>query len=105
MINQGEKVLAGELEEVKSKFGTRVLNLTYSGDSGFISSLEHVTKVRDYGNEIEIELDDIQNKDKVLRKLVDKISINGMSITEPSLNSIFIGKVKESEGTTVKTEA
>ena len=44
---------------------------------------------------MEIELFDIKHKDIILKQLIEKISINSLSITEPSLNSIFIEKVKE----------
>ncbi len=95
MINQGKKVLEGELDEVRAKFGNKVLHLNYSGNSGFVEKLEYVNAVRDYGNEMEIDLIDMKYKDLVLKQLIEKLSINSLSITEPSLNSIFIGKVKE----------
>ena len=97
MINQGKKVLEGELDEIKSEFGNKVLHLNYTGDADFVSKLKNVKAVRDYGNEMEIDLIDMKHKDEVLKELIGKISINSLSITEPSLNSIFIGKVKDNE--------
>jgi ABC-2 type transport system ATP-binding protein len=98
MINKGKKVLEGELDEVRAKFGNKVLHINYSGNSEFVAKLDNVIQVRDYGNEMEVELSDMRYKDIVLRQLIDKLSINSLSITEPSLNSIFISKVK-SKGT------
>ncbi len=97
MINNGVKVLEGKLDEVRAKFGNKILHLNYSGDAGFVADLENVKKVRDYGNEMEIELIDMKYKDEILKQLIGKLSINSLSITEPSLNSIFIGKVKDNE--------
>jgi len=94
MINKGEKVLEGELSEVKANFGNKVLHLNYTGNSSFISELEGVKKVRDYGNEMEIELENLKYKDTILKNIINKISLNSLSVTEPSLNSIFISKVK-----------
>ncbi len=97
MINNGIKVLEGRLDEVRAKFGNKILHLNYSGDADFVADLENVKKVRDYGNEMEIELIDMKYKDKILKQLIGKLSVNSLSITEPSLNSIFIGKVKDNE--------
>ncbi|MCP5108781.1 MAG: DUF4162 domain-containing protein, partial [bacterium] len=97
MINQGKKVIDGYLTDVKSQFGTKFVKVNYEGDSSFVSSLDYVKSVKDYGNEMEIELEDITRKDTLIKDLVAKISINGLQVTEPSLNNIFIGKVNEGE--------
>ena len=98
MINQGKKVIDGNLNDVKSRFGTKFVKVNYEGDPSFVSALDYVTGVKDYGNEMEIELEDIDNKDRLLKDLVTKISVNGFQVTEPSLNNIFIRKVNEGNG-------
>lgn len=97
MINQGKKVIDGNLFDVKSEFGTKFVNVNYEGDSTFVASLDYVENVRDYGNEMEIELKDINRKDVLLKDLVSKVSVNSFQVTEPSLNNIFIRKVNEGE--------
>jgi ABC-2 type transport system ATP-binding protein len=97
MINQGKKVIDGNLFDVKSEFGTKFVKVNYEGDSTFVSSLDYVENVRDYGNEMEIELKDINRKDVLLKDLVSKVSVNSFQVTEPSLNTIFIRKVNERE--------
>jgi ABC-2 type transport system ATP-binding protein len=98
MINQGKKVIDGNLNDVKARFGTKFVKVNYEGDSSFVSSLDYVTGVKNYGNEMEIELKDIGNKDRLLKDLVAKLSVNGFQVTEPSLNNIFIRKVNEGNG-------
>lgn len=95
MINQGKKVLDGTLSQIKNNYGTRFVKVSYEGDSAFISSLDYIKTYKDFGKEIEIELKDIKNKDKLLKDLIKKISINNFQITEPSLNSIFIRNVNK----------
>lgn len=95
MINQGKKVIDGALGDVKALFGTKFVKVNYEGDSSFVSSLDYVSSVKDYGNEMEIELKDIANKDRLLKELVSRLSVNGFQVTEPSLNNIFIRKVNE----------
>ena len=95
MINNGKKVLDGPLSEIKSAYGTKFVKVKYEGDSGFVSSLDYVKGFKDYGNEMEIELDDVNLKNNLLKDLVDNISVSSFQITEPSLNNIFIRKVGE----------
>lgn len=106
MINDGKKVIDGTLSEVKADFGAKFINIKYEGDAGFISSLDYIKAVRDYGKEMEIEPDRISDKDRLLKDLVGKISINSFQVTEPSLHNIFIRKVKEgADAKTAELEA
>lgn len=96
MINKGSKVIDGYLSEVKSEYGSKFVKVNYEGDSGFMSSLDYVTNFKDYGKEMEIELADMRNKDRLLKDLISNVSVNSFQLTEPSLNNIFIRKVNES---------
>jgi ABC-2 type transport system ATP-binding protein len=95
MINNGKKVIDGSLADVKAEYGSKFIKVKYEGDASFVSSLAEVTGVRDYGNELEIEPTNIAVKDKLLKAMMEKVSINGFQVTEPSLNHIFIRKVNE----------
>lgn len=95
MINHGKKVLDGTLSQIKKNHGTRFVKVSYEGKSGFLSKLKYVKNVKDYGKEMEIELEDIRHKDMLLKMMAEKISINSYKITEPSLNSIFIRQANQ----------
>ncbi|MCP5049750.1 MAG: ATP-binding cassette domain-containing protein [bacterium] len=95
LINNGKKVIDGTLPKVKADFGAQYIKVKYEGNAGFVSSLDYVKSVRDYGNEMEIEPEDINQKDQLLKDLIGKVSISGFEVTEPSLNHIFIRKVNE----------
>lgn len=90
MINGGKKVLDGTLAQIKTNYGTRFVKINYEGDSSFLSSLNYLKNIKDYGKELEIELQDIHFKDRLIRDLITKVSISSFKITEPSLNNIFI---------------
>lgn len=94
MINGGKKVLDGALKDIKGDYGNKFIKINYEGDASFVKSLKYVLSVKDYGKEMEIELDDIGKRDKLIKDLVSKISIKSFVVTEPSLNNIFIRKVK-----------
>ena len=62
-----------------------------------IFSLKYIKNVKDYGKNMEIELKDMTQKERLLKDLVSRLSVNGFQVTEPSLNHIFIRKVNEGE--------
>lgn len=97
MINKGKKVIDGNLQDVKSTYGTKFIKVKYDGDSGFVSTLDYIKSAADYGKEMEIELEDIHLKDRLLKDLVSKLSLTSFQVSEPSLNNIFIRKVNEGE--------
>ena len=97
MINQGRKVLDGTLSDLKSHFGKKFLRVDYEGDSSFVAGLPGVHSVRDFGRQMEIELDDLSSKDRLLRELLERVTLHGFQVTEPSLQHIFIQKVREGE--------
>jgi ABC-2 type transport system ATP-binding protein len=95
MINQGKKVLDGTLSQIKKDHGTRFVKISYEGNSGFLSKLKYIKNIRDFGKEMEIELEDIRHKDMLLKIMADKLTINSYKVTEPSLNSIFIRQANQ----------
>jgi ABC-2 type transport system ATP-binding protein len=97
MINRGQKVLDGALSDIKARYGKRFVMVNYEGDSAFVNSLDYVNSCKDYGKEMEIELLDLKYKEKLLKELVSRLSINYFRIAEPSLNNIFIRKVQEED--------
>jgi len=97
MINQGKKVLDGSLSDLKAQFGKKFLRVDYEGDSSFVAGLPGVHSVRDFGRQMEIELDDLSSKDRLLRELLERVTLHGFQVTEPSLQHIFIQKVREGE--------
>ena len=95
MINQGQKVLDGKLSEIKSRYGNKFIRIEYEGDSSFISGLDFVRSSKDYGRVMEIELNDLADKNRLLKELSARVSLNAFQLTEPSLQHIFIRKVNE----------
>ena len=95
MISQGRKVLDGKLTEIKAQYGRKFIHIEYEGDVTFMSGLDYVKGYKDYGREMEIELIDLADKNRLLKELSARISLNAFQLTEPSLQHIFIRKVNE----------
>jgi len=95
LINKAEKVLEGNLSQIKKQYGKNTILLEYEGEGGFISSFPEIEKIDDYGKFMEIKLKEKADPQHLLSELVGKIKIYKYEIKEPTLNAIFIEKVGE----------
>jgi ABC-2 type transport system ATP-binding protein len=95
MLNQGCKVLDGKLTEIKARYGNKFIRIEYEGDGAFMPGLDYVKSFKDYGRIMEIELLDLADKNRLLKELSARVSLNAFQLTEPSLQHIFIRKVNE----------
>lgn len=96
LINKAERVLEGNLSQIKKQHGKNTVILDYSGSGGFIQDLAEVEKIDDYGKFMEIKMREQSDPQELLSKLVNKLRINKFEVREPTLNAIFIDKVGES---------
>lgn len=91
LIDRGRVVLQGDLQSVKQKYSKNAVLLEYSGEAGFVRNLEAVKNVNDYGNYMEIRLQDDVTAGEFFRKLArPEIEVKKFEATETSLNDIFI---------------
>jgi len=95
LINKAEKVLEGNLSQIKKRHGKNTVLLEYEGQAGFIKSFPEIEKIDDYGKFMEIKLKEKADPQHLLSELVGKIKISKYEIREPTLNAIFIEKVGE----------
>lgn len=93
LINKAEKVLDGNLVQIKRRYGKNTVVLEYEGDAGFVSRLPEVEKFDDYGRYMEIRLKDGFDPRGLLQAAAAKLRINRIEVREPSLNAIFIDQV------------
>ena len=98
MIDKGRKVLDGTLAAVKAEYGRKFVKVQYEGDARFVAGLPYVRSCRDSGREMEVELDDLSKSEQLLRDLLGKVAVTGFTLSEPSLQNIFIRKAQEGEG-------
>lgn len=90
LINRGEKVLDGTLKQIKQRHATNAVQIEYSGAGDFIKNLPLIKSYNDYGNYIEVGLNDGHSPDALLKEVVGKVSLSRFQVTESSLNDIFI---------------
>ena len=92
LINKGEKVLDGTVDEVRQGEG-RAVWLEYEGDGTVLEKVAGVAQVTDAGNHAELFLADGTDTQQVLSDLVSKVRIRRFDLRAPSLHEVFIRAV------------
>jgi ABC-2 type transport system ATP-binding protein len=93
LINRGEKVLDGAVSEVKARHGKNTVVLAYDGDGSFLGSLPGVARVTDFGQYVEIRMQDGTEPQGLLREAAERLRVRRFEIVEPSLHDIFVETV------------
>ena len=99
IINKGEVALDGRIKEIKRSYPRNRIGILPEGDlqvflnsmTGLWSSI--VTDAKISGEEVEISLNEAQDRCKLLEMLAAQpIGIDSMRVLEPSLEEIFVEK-------------
>ncbi|HEX6278384.1 MAG TPA: ATP-binding cassette domain-containing protein [Pyrinomonadaceae bacterium] len=95
LINKARKVVSGSLREVKESYGTNLIAFRGSSAEKVITDTSLVERVVTHADEQELHLAKGVDPQQVLQALISSgTSVAKFEITEPSLNDIFIEKVK-----------
>jgi ABC-2 type transport system ATP-binding protein len=98
LIDHSTKVLAGNLKEVKRRFGKNTVRLDYQGPDSFLNR-PIVKKLNRYPNYVEIVLQEGADAQELLRSAIAAgATVNKFELVEPSLNEIFIESVTGKNG-------
>lgn len=96
LINKSRKVIGGTIREVKQSFGKNLIALRSAGGEAVLLDKTLVAKVVEHADEREIELAEHADAQVLLQKLIaGGAMISKFEQIEPSLNDIFIEKIKE----------
>jgi len=93
LINRGQKVLDGSVAEVKARHGKNTVVLAFDGDGAFLGALPGVAKVTDFGQYVEVRLQDGADPQPLLREAASRLRLRRFEIVEPSLHDIFVETV------------
>lgn len=96
LVNKSRKVVAGSLREVKASFGKNLIALRCNGGERILEDKTLVEKTVERADETEIQLAENADAQILLKRLIENgATISKFEQIEPSLNDIFIEKVKE----------
>jgi ABC-2 type transport system ATP-binding protein len=97
LINRSRKVLEGSIREIKQASGRNAVALRFEGGDGVLDDRSLVSKIERHSDGVEILLAEKASAQELLQRLVATgATIGRFEMIEPSLNQIFIAKVKES---------
>jgi ABC-2 type transport system ATP-binding protein len=97
LINKGQKVLEGGVAEVKARHGRNRVVLAFRGDDGFLKDETLVKRADNYGQYVEVELQEGADPQVLLRRALDGAQIQRFEVADPSLREIFILSVGEDD--------
>lgn len=98
LVNRSRKILDGSLRQIKQSFGRNAVALRIEGDASILDDRSLVSSVQHHSDEMEVLLAHNADPQELLQKLVASgAHISKFEMIEPSLNDIFIQKVRESE--------
>jgi ABC-2 type transport system ATP-binding protein len=96
LINRAEKILEGSLREIKQSFGSGAVALRVEGGDGVLADRSLVASVKPAGDFVEALLTEGADAQELLRRLIASgARVMRFEQVEPSLNDIFVTKVKE----------
>lgn len=93
LLDKGEAVLEGNLNQIKREFGSKNIHIKTPVNLDFLHDFAGVTAILEKADKSIIHLQDETFSDKVLQEVVARGEITHFSLEEPSLNDIFIEKV------------
>jgi ABC-2 type transport system ATP-binding protein len=99
LVNKGKSVLAGELREVKSRYGKNNVEITFaeSGDGVFLQEDAMVRSLDRYEGHVLVRLVPGADAQKLLRNVSERSRVNKFELMEPSLEEIFIEVVGKTD--------
>ncbi len=95
LINKSRKVIGGTLREVKESYKKNMIALRAVGGEKILADETLVLKIISHADELEIHLAENADSQVLLKNLIESgATISKFEQVEPSLNDIFIEKVK-----------
>lgn len=95
LLNKSHKVMSGSLREIKASYGKNVVSLRCVGGEDVLDDKTLVSSIVEHADEKEVFLTHEGDGQKLLSALVSGgAKVEKFEMIEPSLNDIFIEKVK-----------
>jgi ABC-2 type transport system ATP-binding protein len=94
LVNEGRKVLSGELREIKKAYGRNTVRIEYNGVRDGLELERFATSVNRFGSVVEAKLRPEVDPQDILKAVVERgVSIARFELIEPPLADIFVETV------------
>ena len=98
LVNKGSKILDGSIREIKSGYGKDTMLLEFDGDDSFLSDIGNLKIINRTQNRVEFRFDQSQlTLNDIMIKVMNKVQIDKLEVSAPSLHEIFIDVVSRQE--------
>lgn len=99
LINKSKKILDGTVEDIKAQYRNSTYWLEYTGDYNLQSQQDNLTILDSYNNKgtviCKVQLKPGFTTNQLLADIIPSANINRLEEVIPSMNEIFIEKVKQ----------
>jgi ABC-2 type transport system ATP-binding protein len=92
LIHRGRPVLAGRMQEIKSRYPKNRVQMVFEGDHSFLNH-SSVESSKNYNGIAEIKLQDGADAQALLAEAITRARITRFEVMEPTLEEIFIETV------------
>lgn len=99
LIDRSHKILDGRVKDIRNSYRNNTFSIEYRGNGLDMSNAGHLFELigqtqKEEGKQIVIRIQDQKNSNDVLSYLIPQVQILSMTEVVPSINDIFIRKVK-----------
>lgn len=94
LINRGQRVLYGNLSEIKRSFGDHVVHLRFEGDGERLGTLPGVGELTHSKGKADFILSRDVAPDAFVRGLPEELKIRAIHIDRPPLHDIFVKTIE-----------
>lgn len=94
LINKGEKIIDGTMDQVRSQYKSNAVMVELEGDGDFIEKLPMVAGTKKEDRKLEVFLVENTDPQEFLKAIVDKVRVHSFEVKAPSLHEIFIHLVR-----------
>jgi ABC-2 type transport system ATP-binding protein len=93
LIDRGQVVLHGTLDEIRRRFGSNSVRIEFDGDPAILRQHSAVSELAEYPRYLEARLAEGADSNALLRDLIEHATIHRFERVAPSLHSIFVDMV------------
>lgn len=94
LINQGQQVLYGSVDQIKENFGEEKVILKYQGDDSYLHRHKDISELIVRSGYAEFYLSSEITPNQFIRQIPESLQIREISVQKPPLHDIFVRTVK-----------
>lgn len=93
ILNQGQQVVSGNIDKIKSDFGQKEIIIEGDHDIAFLKNMPGVVDMKQVRKKTTLKISEEQYAEQIYNEIIKLGYFKRFQVKEPSLNDIFISKV------------